>query len=267
MFDLRRFIKLASVQWAEHGRGYLWFLAIGIAVHLCVVLLIAAGGMAAHAYALEMQIAVFVVGYLLTSGLFAGRYFSALARRESALTLLMRPASSFEKWLLAVLVVAVLYPIAFTLAFQVCHLPAAWLAEAARDAEVAANQAREQTVFPYLANLEYGPYVPFVVGGNRVLELHLLAAGAALQGLVVAGTLYFRRLALTKTLVFLFVLAIILIPLLAVVTGANPGRLLYVEESVWPRPLPLPWIVMVWAGMPALFWLGNLFLLREREVQ
>lgn len=265
MFDLHRFLRLASVQWAEYGRGYLWFLAIGIAVHLCVVLLIATGGMAA--YALDMQIAVFVVGYLLTSGLFAGRYFSALARRESALTLLMRPASSFEKWMLAVLVVAVLYPIAFTLAFQVCNLPGAWLAEAARDAEVIAIQARGEGVPVYLVNSEYGPYLPFGVARSGTLELHLLAAGAALQGLVVAGTLYFRHLALTKTLVFLFVLAIILIPLLSVVTGANPARLFFANESAWLRPLPLSWIVIVWTGVPALFWLGNLFLLREREVQ
>ena len=32
MFDLRRFRRLAAVHWAEHGRSYLWFLAIGIAL-------------------------------------------------------------------------------------------------------------------------------------------------------------------------------------------------------------------------------------------
>ena len=40
MFELRRFLRLAAVHRAEHGRAILWFLGIGIAVHFCAWLLL-----------------------------------------------------------------------------------------------------------------------------------------------------------------------------------------------------------------------------------
>ncbi|MCR6664275.1 MAG: hypothetical protein NVV60_14270 [Luteimonas sp.] len=270
MFDLRRFLRLGAVHWAEHGRGYLWFLGIGVAVHLCVWLLITDAGMKAWNYAVELQAIVYVMGYLLTGTLFAGRYFSGLSRRESALIWLMRPASTFEKFVLAFLVVAVLYPLAYTVAFQVCNLPGAWLGAIARDAEVARLAAEAEAngagMVPYMRAMEYGPYVPLLDPKKHALELNLFLGGLSVQGLILAGMLLFRCLAWLKTLVALFVLWLGL-ALLAGVIGASPSNLFWGENAHVQSALLRTWLWLLWLGVPALFWLAALFLLREREVQ
>ena len=265
MFDLRRFRRLAAVHWAEHGRGYLWFLAIGIAVHGCVWLLVTSGGSHAERYSEDAQTFTFVGGYLLTSLLFAGRYYTALARSESALTFLMRPASALEKSLLALLVVGVLYPLVYTLAFQVCNVPGALIGEAARDALLATKAQADQ--HGYLKQMTYGPFLPFTTTGSPWFELDLFLGVSALQALVLAGALYFRRIAWLKTLVALFVLVVIAIPLLATLTDASPGQLFWSQSRFGPSPALLAWKWALWLGVPALFWASTYFLLRERELQ
>ena len=269
MFEPRRFLRLAAVHWAEHGRSILWFLGIGIAVHVCVWLLLTQGGGSREQYSRDAQVFVYVAGYMLTGLLFAGRHFAALSERGAGLTLLMRPASTFEKFLLAFLMVAVFYPLAYTLAFQVCNVPAALLGEAARDALLAVRGGGtgDAPVAAYMAMRDYGPYLP--LGGGRGAaagEANLWLGVIAMQALVVVGTLYFRRLAWLKTLVALFVLLVLVVPLLSMLTGASIDRLfLYRLESAapgWPRA----WIVTLWVGMPALFWASAFFFLREREL-
>ena len=269
MFETRRFLRLAAVHWAEHGRAILWFLGIGIAVHLCVWLLFTQGGSARELYSQDTQLFVYVVGYMLTGLLFAGRHFAALSDRGAGLSLLMRPASSFEKFLLAFLMVALFYPLAYTLAFQVCNVPAALLGEAARDTLLAARDGGTDDVQggAYIANQDYGPYLP--LAGGRVAaawEANLWLGVIAMQALVVVGTLHFRRLAWLKTLVALFVLLVLVVPLLSMMTGASIDRLFLdtpqPEAPGWMRA----WIVTLWSGMPALFWASAFFFLREREL-
>lgn len=266
MFDWQRFRRLAAVHWAEHGRGYLWFLAIGIGVHFCTWLLLTSGGSERRNYVLELQVVLYVAGYLLTSQLFAGRYYTGLARRESALTLLMRPASTFEKTLLAFLMVAVFYPLAYTLAFQVCNLPGAWLGEIARDAYLREQPPAAQ-LSSYVREMQYGPFLPFAAKQSPWLERDLFLGVAALQALTLAGALYFRRMAWLKTLVALFVLLVLALPLLAIVTGASPDRLFWTSLRGGPTPTLLAWKWLLWLGVPALFWASTYFLLRERELQ
>lgn len=265
MFDLRRFRRLVAVHWAEHGRGYLWFLAIGIGVHACAWLLATSGGSERRNYVLELQVVLYTVGYLLTSLLFAGRYYAGLARRESALTLLMRPASAFEKALLAFLFVGLLYPLAYTLAFQVVNLPGAWLGGIARDAYLRDTPASE--VASYVRTMQYGPFLPFAAKQSPWMELDLFLGVAALQALVLAGALHFRRVAWLKTLVALFVLLVLALPLLAIVTGASPDRLFWTSLKNGPTTALLAWKWLLWLAVPALFWASTHFFLRERELQ
>lgn len=266
MFDLRRFLRLAAVHWAEQGRSVLWFLGIGIAVHLCVWLLLTGGGSAREHYSRDVQTMVFVAGYVLTGPLFAGRHFAALADRGAGLTLLMRPASGFEKFLLALLMVAVFYPLAYALAFQVCNLPGALLGEAARDALVASGKTHPGTL-TILAAHEYGPYVP-LAGGRASLawEVNLALAVCGLQALVVVGTLYFRALAWLKTLVALFVLLLIGLPLLSTVLGGSLDRLFLDTLGPSSAPWQRAWLATLWVGVPALFWASAFCFLREREL-
>lgn len=264
MFDLRRFRRLAAVHWAEHGRGYLWFLGVGILVHLCIWLLMTQGGSHAENYDADAQTMVYACGYLVTGLLFAGRHFAVLSRRESALTYLMRPASALEKILLAFLVVAVLYPLAYTLAFQVCNLPGAWLGDAARDVLVVAKDSQRDAT--YLQGRGYGPYLPFAnpKGG---WEWGLFLGCMAIQALVVAGMLFYRRLAGMKTLVALFLLLFVAIPLLTTAVGGQAWMLF---PGTVPKHLGVglrAWVWVLWIGVPLLFWTSNYFFLRERELQ
>lgn len=270
MFDMRRFLRLAAVHWAEHGRSTLWFLGIGVAVHLCVWLLITDAGMKAWNYSADFQTVVYVMGYLLTGALFAGRYFSGLSRRESALTWLMRPASTPEKFLLAFLVVALLYPLAYTVAFQVCNLPGAWLGAIGRDAEaerLLTERTQEAVVMAqYMKVMEYGPYFPLLDPKTRAMELNLFLGGLAMQGLILAAMLYFRRLAGLKTVVALFVLFLGLALLVGVI-GASPSNLFWGEnDHVESFPMRA-WLWLLWLGVPLLFWASAFVLLRERELQ
>jgi hypothetical protein len=264
MFDARRFWKLAVVQWAEYGRSYLWFLGIGIAVHLCTVLLVTNGGARLFNYTKEMQMAVYIAGYLITGSLFALRYFSALSDRDSALTCLMRPASALEKFLLAFLIVAVLYPLAYTLAFQVCNLPGAHLGEAARDANILGSP---REVIGYRGMQDFGPYLPFTQAAGIGRDGQLLLGTLFLQALVLAGTLYFRRVAWLKTVVALFVLLVLGIPLLAIATGASPDLLFFDNARRAHSLQTSAWQAAVWFGVPLLMWASVFFFLRERELQ
>jgi hypothetical protein len=261
MFDARRFWKLMVVQWAEYGRSYLWFLGIGVAVHLCALLIITEGGTVRERYTVDGQMALFVAGYLITGGLFALRYFSALSNRDSALTCLMRPGSTLEKFLLAFLVVAVLYPLAYTLAFQICNLPGAYLGEQARDAKLAAYSLTD-----YLANMEFGPYLPFTNARDAGIEIRLVLGNLFIQSLIVAGTLYFRRVAWLTTMVALFVLLVLALPLLTIATDASPSLLLDDMRRV-DSPQVWAWLAALWVGVPMLMWTSVFFLLRERELQ
>lgn len=265
MFDLRRFRRLVAVHWAEHGRGYLWFFAVGIGVHFCAWLLATSGGTERRNYGEALQLVLYVVGYLLTSVLFAGRYYTGLARRESALTLLMRPASAFEKTLLAFLLVAVFYPLAYTLAFQVCNLPGAWLGELDRAAYLRETPASE--IASYVRSMKYGPFLPFAANASPWMERDLFLGAAALQAMILAGALFFRRVAWLKTLVALFVLLVLAMPLLAILTDADPGRLFWTSLKDGPNPVLLAWKWVLWLGVPALFWASTYFLVRERELQ
>lgn len=271
MFDLRRFARLAGVQWAEYGRTYLWFLGIGIAVHLCVWLLVTTGGRNAEIYTFDTQFGFYACGYLVTGCLFALRYFSALSNRESALTFLMRPASTIEKLLLAFLVVAVLYPLAYTLAFQVCNLPGALIGEATRDAKLAAAMlnADPESMWlrDHLRSRTFGPYLPFTNADYLSVQLQLLLGTVAAQALILAGTLYFRKAAWLKTLVALFVIVVLALPLLAALTNASPGLLFWDNTSRADNPSVRAWLILVWAGVPVLFWTSIFFFLRERELQ
>jgi hypothetical protein len=264
MFDMRRFWKLAVVQWAEYGRSYLWFLGIGVAVHLCVLLLVTEGGAALEKYVYETQMGIYIAGYLITGGLFALRYFSTLSDRDSALTCLMRPASALEKYLLAFLVVAVLYPLAYTLAFQVCNLPGAYLGEVARNTWIAANP---RDAIGCIGPRGFGPYLPFTETGGVSRDMQVVLANLFLQALIVAGTLYFRRVAWLKTVVSLFVVLVLGVPLLAVTTGASPDLLFFDDARRVANPQTWAWLAAVWVGVPLLAWTSVFFFLRERELQ
>ena len=285
MFSARRFSRLVAVHWAERWRSYVWLLVGVVVLHLLAILTVTSAGTSPETYSLVNQQVLFYLGFALSSGWLAAGMLAGLSRQGAAIILLMRPASAFEKWLLALLVICVVHPLAYTLVFQVFGYPAALLAEQAGEALQQARLAEEQAVqaakMAAMAGKDVlwmsfdgdvprqGHYLPIVWPEQRLgiplEELYLWSLVSAVSGLVVAGTLYFRRWAVFKAVATVAVTMMVLIPLLVVATSAYLERLFWVDNN-WITPLPLIWIIAIWVGIPALVWFGNLGLLKSREV-
>ncbi|KFN43671.1 hypothetical protein [Arenimonas oryziterrae] len=266
MFKLTRFRRLAAAHWAEQWRTYAWFLGIGVIVHFVLVLILLLPDDGFRALSTGGQAAFFYTGLYLTAPIFAGRYFQAMTRPESSLVLLMRPASSFEKWLLAFLVVAVAYPLAYILAYNVCNIPAGLIAAAqAHNAYVLSAAAGNDNLGYLLKPENFELYFVWEHIDRAYLWMVILSLGA-LQGFAVLGSLYFRAMPFIKTILaaFFVLLAVIF---LASVLSTQPDLFFGYWSSVWELPT---WqstlFAAAWVGVPVLLWIACLFALREREI-
>lgn len=262
-FVWRRFVLLARAHWAEHLRQYLGHLAVTGVLYI-VLLLFVLSISNGQVFVTGAQSAFYFWGLYLTGFVFAGRYFDGMARRESALLALMRPASVLEKWLLCVAVVAVAYPLCYTLLFLAISWPAQGLALAMRTAWAHAGE-----VDP----LDYALFVPLVRAPLRDSLLSIpqqwgFFIGAwALQAVAVTGSLYFRRAALLKTLALGVVLCIV-----TAITGALSGARPEVIFAWWadraePGGFALHALnAAVWVVLPLLLWGQTYQHLREKEL-
>ena len=274
MFSATRFARLAKAEWVENRRAWAWFLGIVVILHFVLVLILLAGDRPWSAFTTEAQAGVFWVGLFLTAPVFAARHFQALGRPGPALVALMRPATAFEKWLLALLVVGVAYPLAYHLVYFICDLPATWIA-----ANEAAQELARQSVGGHAEQRSLG-----IPGPERFAIYHLLQVTRAdpplagfllslttLQAFAVAGSLVFTRWPFLKTLLtgFFILLASILV---TVVFDSNPDKFLgyWGYESNEGGPVLPGWAGVVypavWIAVPALLWLAAYLGLREREV-
>lgn len=262
-FSWHRFLLLARAHGAEQYRQYLAHMLV-TGVLYCVLLLFALGVSRLSAFDTGTQSGFYFWGLYLTGFVFAGRYFDAMARRESALLALMRPASVLEKWLLCLLAVAVAYPLAYTVLFLAISWPV-------QQVVLAAQAMMELTSSFNPAN--YALFVPLLRAPKPALLLGPLQQWGffiglwALQALAVAGSLYFRRAALLKTLALGFGLAV-LTALLCAAAGARHE----VIFAWWARRAPPAdpavhvFNALLWVGLPALLWWQTYVHLREKEL-
>jgi hypothetical protein len=267
MFDLSRFLRLARAQWSEQRRAWLWFLGILVMLHFVALLMnfmVADEIGGSHNFSHGGQEGLYFFGLFLTAPVFAGRYFLGMARPESAGVLLMRPASLFEKWLLAAVVVLVAYPLAYSLAFCLLNVPTALYAQAAHEALVA-GLPEDHVQHGMLALLEFRVFLPWHAFDEPALMLVIFLSLATLQGFAVLGSLYFRTMPFIKTMLAAFLLLLLVI-LVEEVVGSHGSPLF----GHWgDEPLPdwrSAFLTLAWFGVPGLLWLGCLFALQEREV-
>src|SRR4249919_1079614 len=266
MFDFARFRRLAAAHWAEYRRAYAWFFGIGMIVQFVLVLIILSMPRGYTSLTTDGQGTIYFCGLFLTAPIFAGRYFQAMARRESALVLMMRPASIFEKWLLAIIVIALLYPLVYTLAFYVCDVPA-WLIAASQVQHALAllpKDAPEESTY-LLRSTSYTLFVVWqpmhlwqFLGWNLML--------APFEAFAVLGSLYFRAMPFIKTILAAFFVLLASI-FLSAIFDSNPTAFLgFWDNSTkldgWQRVF----FPSVWFGVPLLLWLSCLFALQEREI-
>lgn len=260
-FSWPRFQRLARAHWAEQRPQYLaHLLVVGILYIVLLLFMLGVSGFAA--FQTGVQSALYFGGLYLTSFVFAGRYFGAMAQRESALLALMRPASVLEKWLLCIVVVAIAYPLAYSLLFLAISWPV-------RQLVLAVHAVLEQRSF----NAEdYALFVPFMeVARKRLLTLPqqtgFLLGIWALQAFAVAGSLYFVRASMLKTLALGFGL-FVLTALLCAVAGVRAE----VIFAWWSRRAVSPGVgvhllnALLWIGLPVLLWVQAYVHLQEKEL-
>lgn len=261
-FSWPRFVRLALAHWAEQRSQHLAHLLVCGMLYI-VLLLFLLGVSSFGAFRTGMQSALYFGGLYLTGFVFAGRYFNAMAQRESALLALMRPASVLEKWLLCLVVVAIAYPVAYSLLYLVITWPVQQMA-------VAVLAALEpQTFKPQ----DFALFLPLAPPSDwRELSLRqqlaFLVALWAVQAFAVSGSLYFSRAALLKTLALGFGL-FALTSLLASLAGMR-GEVLVawwtsrrsVRLDVWVHALN----AALWIGLPILLWLQAYVHLKEKEL-
>lgn len=260
MFNLSRFLLLANAHWTEYRKAYAWFVGIGIMIHFVLLLIIFIDSNGFRNLSTDGQGVIYFCGLFLTAPIFAARYFQLMSKRESALIILMRPASVFEKWLLAFLLVALVYPVVYTLAFYICDIPAWLLAKA---------QAQSVTADPIYAKYDPEKYELFFVlkhvknsGDLTGIVLSL----TVLQAFAVLGSLYFRAMPFIKTILFAFfiLLASIFISVLcnsrvdSIFNYWGTDRdLSALQQFIYP---------FMWISLPLLLWGSCYFALKEREV-
>jgi hypothetical protein len=261
-FSWPRFQRLARAQWAEQRSQYLGhMLVVGMLYVVLLLFLMVVSGFSV--FRTGAQSVFYFAGLYLTGFVFAGRYFVAMAQRESALLALMRPASVLEKWLLCVLVVAVGYPVAYTLLYLAVSWPVQQLA-------VAGQAAMAATSF---APADYALFVPFWPAAYRQApaaapQMGLLVGIWALQAFAVAGSLYYQRATMLKTLALGFGL-FVLTGLVCSIAGVR----LEVVFAWWSerRAVRLDAGVhainaVLWIGLPTLLWVQAYLHLKEKEL-
>ena len=269
-FDAARFGRLWRAHWAERAKSYLWFFGVCIIVYLIMVLL-AFSTVGHDAFQHEAQMICFYIGLFVTGAIFAARHFEGLSHKEAALLTLMRPASVFEKILLAFVMVVVFYPLMYTLIYSVCNFPMVKIAQA-----MAIESARLNPEFNRYDAQDYTLFVPFFSQGDtvdaqnmnhfRIAQGLLMLAWVSIMAFCVGASIYFKRLPILKTVVAGFVLFIAYGIFLAV-TGSSPSSLLehwFTDDnpSVWKTAT----VIAFWLGTPLLLWVTAFFHLKEREV-
>ncbi|HTA64052.1 MAG TPA: hypothetical protein VK753_00985 [Xanthomonadaceae bacterium] len=270
MFELRRFTRLARAHWAESWRRYAWFLAAGVLLHGVISIVCFAEEDGFTAFDTHGQTGFYFTGLFVLTPIFASRYFLPMSNRASALLALMRPASTFEKWLLAALTVAVLYPLAYTLAFYLIDVPDQWLASA-QARHQALHLAQEIARHPLRNGVDpfkpdYSLVAPWAMFGNWREAVGILLLLCSLQGIALFGSLYFRTVPLIKTVLSCLLLLLVCV-LLSSAFHSRPDLVL----GYWDRQRTLSSLQEIlyptlWLVFPGLFWLAGFLALKEREI-
>jgi hypothetical protein len=272
MFDLLRFARLAAAEWVERRREWGWFFLALVVLHFVIVLLMLITEDGYRGLSIDGQKSLFFTGLFIAGSIFAARYFQPLARPGAELLALMRPATALEKWVLAVLVIAVAFPLAYHVVFFACDVPAVLIARGRAAADLAELLAKDPDISGYFRDVlepaNYGIFNIGDTGGRDLVGLILMLT--TLQAFTVACSLLFRRSPFIKTLLagFLVLLLLVLVGMMTYThVGADPDHFLtYWGSSQGFSTSQAIVYPLVWVVVPALLWACALLALREREV-
>lgn len=273
IFNFTRFLRLVRAHWAESWKAYAWFFGV-CAILNGIFLAMALSDNSDHQY-LPMhhsqQAGWYLFGLIIAGLVFATRYFEQFSNTGSTLILLMRPASVFEKWCLALLFVVIFFPLAYTLGYACMNYP---VVAFAKSHYVALSPPAEPSpVFRiYIPFSGSNPDAPASAGDAifHLLELVFAFKFSACLAICMSGRVFFKRAAVLKTWMLLFGLLLFGF----FISEKEFGSLLFADIGwVVPkslRPTPNPWDAAlahaILFGVPVLVWTALFFHIREREV-
>jgi hypothetical protein len=268
-FSGARFKRLLIAQWTENWRSYAWFFGIMTMANL-IFLGSAFSRQTFHYQMFEFaeQVIWYSTGLFISGIIFAALHFKHLATPGSALIALMRPASHFEKWLLAFLTVGLLYPLTYTSWYIVLHFPAVQMAKILYVAPELCKTCTKHS----LPNFSF--YLPFIgiessntsiikpVLRTEILNLIYLWT---LQALVLGGTVFFKVSPVLRSVLTYFFLFVSI-----ALTGIAPHEGVFWagpdSEVIPASPMEYGLSLALWIVLPVLLWLTLFFHIKEREI-
>ena len=260
-FDINRFGRLLRAHWAESWREYAWFAGALVMLDL-IAIAISFSTESSHVFwpfQYKGQATWYMTGLSLSAVIFAGRYFKYLLNPGASLIALMRPASVFEKWLMAFLVISIFYPLVYSMIYTLLNYPAVQVAKAL--ATQAADCKGCSTDFRF-----YFPLLTSDLTENPLVsQLFSFICLSSAQALIAGGTVYFKRSPVLRTVFGAFLLFVI-----SAWIGSTPQSGTFIRqygEDMMPygtTEYVLSW--GLWLGLPVLLWTALFFHIKEREV-
>lgn len=262
-FHLPRFMQYVRAHLTERKRTYFWHFAVSAMIYFIILLMVLPDD--EPRYEIHMQMVFYYAELIITGGVFALRYFSSLARPESALISLMQPVSAFEKWLLAVIVTVVAYPIVFTVIYVVMTYPVIWLSLQAVDPSDMDNQYREYSNF--------GLFLPLTNFDKAFSDIHAVKqlpvwlSYTSLCGYALTTSVLFKRLPMIKSIALGF--GLFLLFLLMTMSVSPDAEVLFhwfdFRSYAFSFVTFLP-SLLLWVAMPILMLWASFRAIKERDL-
>lgn len=278
IFDFSRFYRLFKSHWVENRRSYIWFAAIAVVIDLIIISIVFMADQGRHggSFYFDSQVVWFTTGFFITGIIFATRYWSSLSYPGACLIALMRPASIFEKWLLALVWMLFIFPITYTIFYILLHWPSVQLAEWLYQSR--ANYVTDSK----WSGSDFNLYLPLMMYGDdvqsenvkmnefRLLEFFVFMIWSSLLGFCAGFKVFFKKASTLKMVVLGFIICVIAIALSAILdinffkfgTYWTGHKMAGWQEDNFAEILSN--IILI--GIPSLLWAALYFHLQEREV-
>ncbi|MBS9777807.1 MAG: hypothetical protein KGV50_03490 [Gammaproteobacteria bacterium] len=255
IFYAPRFWQYAKAHGNEKKRAFFWHCAVIAMIYFIFLLLIGDN------YRTIGQLSFYYSGLISTGFIFALRYFNDLAKPESCLLALMQPASTLEKWLLAVIVTLIVYPIVYTLLFVLMTIPSSVISAI----EHGKYAARYQLFVP-LTSVTVSYYSGETFTALEQIPFWLFFFGSISYAL--ATSIFFKRHSMIKAvaLAFILFLLILLLSSLSSPDVRDVYEYWFSDEDILFHGRAFIISILLWIISPTLMFLSSFFALKGRDI-
>ncbi|TDK66462.1 hypothetical protein [Sapientia aquatica] len=270
-FNAARFIRLIQAHLTENRREYVGFAAVMCILDVVFILInLNTSGTSYFAFQFTSQMGWYGFGLAASSLIFAARHFRQLAKPGAAITHLMRPASQFEKCLLAFVFIGVLFPLAYTLFYTLLNYPAVQLAQHRYVAPSVCSTCPVQLAPDFRF---YLPFISKLRSFNGAIQhsrdirftIQFLLILWSVQALIVGGVVYFKKSPFLRTFLALFFLCIGLSITTATWQTNVFWSTVYGDSGAYSL-FEIILSILRWLLLPLILWIGVYFHVKEREV-